>query len=83
MVEPFSGSRYRENEAECAVGSTPCVICGKACNNSTQRWLYVCGCRFVKPSKVDECENDPEFLGGFPIGGGCYNKHRKFLKNYI
>lgn len=80
-IEPFSGLDFQRNADKCGDGETPCAICGKPVkDDSGAKWLSVGdgNSRFLTP---DEAETDPE-AGAWPVGPGCWRKHRAVLKQY-
>ena len=63
MVKPFTYIRSH--------GNNPCVICGKEIKSKAE-YLPIVWNEFVS---VDTDPSTPGYMGGFPIGMGCWRKY--------
>ena len=76
-VAPFSGARFKENQARLKEGQTPCAICGKAVPFPYKHSApVVAGGDWARTPEEAEDEDDPGYMGVWGIGADC---HRRYL----
>lgn len=81
-VRPFRHPKYDDNKQRCREGEDPCVMCGKPVKyNDRIKWVLVVdgGSRFGNPHENVDPAGD---MGFFPVGPGCWRKHRQELQAF-
>jgi len=78
-IPPFSGPKYRENSRKCVDGETPCAICGKGVKGGPWEWPHFAVVINGGSDWGDESspEEDPGYMGGWPVGTACHSKYFK------
>lgn len=82
MLMPFSHPKYHENEGRCGPDETPCALCGCPVKKESKAvWIMVGdgNTRFLTPDEWDKVDD----AGAWPIGSGCYRRHKKELERYV
>lgn len=77
-VAPFSGARYRENQARLEQGEQPCAICGKAVSFPYEHSAtVVAGGDWARTQDEAQAEDDPGYMGVWGIGPDCHRRYRE------
>lgn len=75
-VAPFSGPRFRDNEAKLMASETPCAICGKAVAKPYKHCAVVVGGGdWARTEAEEQDETAPGYMGVWGIGPDCHRKH--------
>ena len=75
-VKPFSGKNYAKNSSLSPGQTSPCAICGKSIKHPWPHQAIVIngGSNW---GDLNSDENDPGYMGCWPIGNNC---HKKYVK---
>lgn len=74
-MKPFDHKHYHRNSDS---ADNPCVICGKDTPNPVAMIQVIDGGALIGPPEPQE--DDPGYMGYFPIGSTCWRKNAKQLQ---